>query len=167
MGPDFFKVEFIGDGFLAVMAKPVPGDWLSDDIAALARAGIRRVVSLLESTEQHELGLDQEPSLCAEHELEFVSFPIKDRGPPASVSEFSTFTKSLYEAIRKGRNTVVHCRAGIGRTGIVAASMLLHGADDADAAFSKVSNARGIEVPDTEEQFDWVKVNEATIGRDK
>jgi len=62
----------------------------------------------------------------------------------------------LYETIGRGVNTVVHCRAGIGRTGMVAVGVLLHAGLEPEAALEHVAKARGIAVPDTSEQRDWL-----------
>jgi hypothetical protein len=69
---------------LAIMPRPRAGDWLSDEIDSWRNANIRTVVSLLESQEIAELGLKEEPQLCASCGIEFVSFPIRDRGVPNS-----------------------------------------------------------------------------------
>jgi protein-tyrosine phosphatase len=156
MGPRFYEVELIGSGFLAVMAKPVAGDWVDDEFSGLAAAGIRKVVSLLESSESYEVGLADESSLCRKHDMEFVSYPIPDRGLPSSVIGFAQFTRTLYREIAGGKSTVVHCRAGIGRTGVVAAAVLLHAAFTPEDAFARISKVRGVKVPDTDEQYQWV-----------
>ena len=63
-------------------------------------------------------------------------------------------------------NTVVHCRAGIGRTGVVAAGILLHAAFEPEQAFARVSEVRGVDVPDTDEQYNWVVSNYRAITSD-
>jgi protein-tyrosine phosphatase len=156
MNPTIYKIEQIGSGFLAVMAKPVAGEWVDEEFRGLAAAGIRQVVSLLELREAYEVGLANEGLLCAPHGMEFVSFPIPDRGLPPSVEAFATFTKTVYHQIAGGLSTVVHCRAGIGRTGLLAAGVLLHAAFEPDKAFAHISKRRGVEVPDTEEQREWL-----------
>ena len=50
MGPTVYEVELIGSGFLAVMAKPVAGEWADDEFSGLYESGIRQVVSLLNHT---------------------------------------------------------------------------------------------------------------------
>ena len=69
----------------------------------------------------------------------------------------------LYATTGNGLNTVIHCLAGIGRTGISAAGILLHAGYEAVEAFERVGTARGMEVPDTEEQREWIISNSAEI----
>lgn len=159
MKSDIYIVKTIGSGFLAVMAKPVSGEWIEDEFSGIAKKGVRQMVSLLEDHEAYGLGLQNENKLAEQNHMAFVSFPIQDRGIPNSISEFSNITKKLCQEIAEGRNTVVHCRAGIGRTGIVAAGILLHCGFKPDEAFGLISAKRGIQVPDTDEQRNWILSN--------
>lgn len=156
MGPDLYVVGDLGEGFLAVMAKPVAGEWLGEDLRALKSRGVIKVVSLLEQAEQFEVGLGQEASICASAGLAYQSYPIPDRGLPSSIPEFRSFVRSLYSEICAGQSTVVHCRAGIGRSGLVAASVLVEGGHAVDEAFDMISRSRGVNVPDTDEQRRFV-----------
>src|SRR6185295_4029650 len=54
------------------------------------------VVSLLEPSEVHELELREQGTLCAEHGIEFRSFPIPDRGTPRSPHELSVLIEELH-----------------------------------------------------------------------
>ncbi|PHS03238.1 MAG: protein tyrosine phosphatase [Blastopirellula sp.] len=163
MKPSIYNVELIGSGILAVMAKPVAGEWIEDEFLGIANAGILQIVSLLEIDEAVSVGLQEEESLCIKNGIKYISFAIRDRCLPESVNEFGKFTKRLYQEIAGGINTVIHCRAGIGRTGIVAAGVLLHCGFDPNEAFEHISSKRGIQVPDTEEQREWVISNHNDI----
>jgi protein-tyrosine phosphatase len=156
MIPDIYKVELIGSGSLSVMAKPVSGEWIEDEFSNISMLGIDRIVSLLESHEVYDLGLDMEKALAEKNGMEFISYPIPDRGLPNSIDDFLRFTKRLYNEAAGGLNTVVHCRAGIGRTGMIAAGVLLHCGFEPIDAFDLISKKRGVAVPDTQEQIDWV-----------
>ena len=167
MGPTFYEIERIGSGFLAVMAIPIPGEWIDEELSGLHDAGLRQVVSLLEDHEAYELGLAEESTLCEKHGLSFVSYPIPDRGLPPAVEGFKNLTKAIYHESAGGRSTVVHCRAGIGRTGLMAAGVLLHAGFGVEEAFGRISEQRGVEVPDTQEQREWLFTNFEEIVRKK
>ena len=51
------------------MAKPVVGEWIEDEFAGIAKAGIRQVVSLLEPMEARALGLRDEDKRQQAHNL--------------------------------------------------------------------------------------------------
>lgn len=147
MGPDIYPIATIGSGSLSIMAKPVAGEWIEDELSGIAKSGIKRIVSLLEYTEAIELGLETEKDLSEKYGMEFISYPIADRGVPNSVSEYLEFTKCQYRDIAKGVNSLIHCRAGIGRSGLIAAGILLHCGFEANAAFAHISTKRRVSVP--------------------
>lgn len=58
-------------------------------------------------------------------------------------------------AIRAGLAVAVHCRAGIGRSAMIAAAVLVTlGAEESDA-WARIQEARGCAVPDTARQREW------------
>lgn len=65
-----YEIERIGNGFLAVMARPRPEDWLEDEIRSLKSQGIGSVVSLLEPVEAIDVGLADERIVCEKAEIE-------------------------------------------------------------------------------------------------
>ncbi len=95
------------------MAHPGQEQNAASTLAAVARGGIRQVVSLLEPAEARVLGLDAEAHLVAAESMAFVSFPIPDMGLPASVSAFAGLARDLYRQVDAGVNTLVHCRGGV------------------------------------------------------
>src|SRR5256885_568555 len=67
-------------GRLAIMPRPRGGDWLEDEIQSWRQSGVDVIISLLTREEQTELSLADEEELCRANGMEFVSFPIVDRG---------------------------------------------------------------------------------------
>jgi len=137
------------------MAKPVAGEWIEDEFSGLRTLGVDHVVSLLEPAEQFEIGLAEEEALCTKNKIRYSSFPIPDRGLP-NTDQAIEFATQLYDWIRAGEHVVIHCRAGIGRTGTIAAAVLIQADYSPNEALQLISDARGVEVPDTDEQSHWV-----------
>jgi protein-tyrosine phosphatase len=156
MRPQVHWIDASLAGRLAIMPRPRADDWLDDEIAGWRAEGIDLVVSLLESDETAELGLHREEELCHRQEMEFVSFPIPDRGVPTSLSKTATLVQILASKISAGRAIAIHCRAGIGRSSLLAACVLICSGTNPDRVFDLISNARGVRVPDTEGQREWV-----------
>jgi protein-tyrosine phosphatase len=165
MLPSIYEIEKIGSGFLAIMARPRAGEWADEESAGLKKLGVSSVVSLLETFEARELELNKEEELCLAAGLAFNSFPIPDRGVPDSALALSKLAYEIYHRCTEGKSVVIHCRAGIGRSGVVAAAVLMHSGFEVKEAFHKISNARGINVPDTEEQALWVNKNKEIIRK--
>jgi predicted protein tyrosine phosphatase len=154
---DIYPLREFENVSLAIMPRPRAGDWLEDEIASWHRADIRTVVSLLEPYEVDELGLKDEARLCASNGIEFVSFPIPDRGVPTSHGALSQLVLPLVSKVKDGQMVAVHCRAGIGRSAVVAAGILLRAGIPFSKVFPALSRARGVAVPDTEAQAEWVQ----------
>jgi protein-tyrosine phosphatase len=155
--PDVYWIREIEGLRLAIMPRPRMGEWLSDEISGWYRMGLRSIVSLLEIDESRELGLADEESLCRAAGLRFLAFPIPDRGVPLDHARFTELVDGLAEGLRSGDAVGIHCRAGIGRSGLVGACVL--GALDVppDSALGLLSRARGVMVPDTDAQAEWVR----------
>src|SRR4051794_40652320 len=107
-------------GRLAIMPRPRGADWVEDEIQALRSAEGHGVLSLLTFEEQTELNLDAEEELCRSNGIEFLFFPIEDRGIPASSAAFSDLLAKLAEQLAGGKNIAIHCRQGIGRAALAA-----------------------------------------------
>jgi predicted protein tyrosine phosphatase len=140
---------------IGIMARPRGGDWLADEIQAWLDAGAQVVVSVLEPAEVSELELEDEQSLCLQSGLDFISFPLPDRGVPDGRSAMVQLVNRLRRAISSGKRVAIHCRQGIGRSSMVAAILLLSIGERGDHVFSTISGARGCDVPDTPEQANY------------
>ncbi len=142
---------------LAIMPRPRRGDWLSDDIAILQRSGVEAIVSALTANEVDELLLAEEECCCIQHGLKFYRFPIEDRFVPAAPGEFRAFIELLAAEQLKGVAIGIQCRAGIGRSSLIAACLLIRRGFSADLALQAIEEARGLSVPDTLEQRLWIE----------
>lgn len=151
-----FWIETASPLKLAIVPRPRGGDWLQDDIRLLRNDGIDILVSLLEATESRELTLEHESAACAAAGISFVNFPIPDRQVPPSRLGFVTFAQMLHRRAREGQSIGVHCRACIGRSSVLLATVLRLEGLSAKEAFDLISRSRGLTVPDTAEQAKWV-----------
>ncbi|CAL1710469.1 unnamed protein product [Somion occarium] len=96
---------------------------------ALLAAGVRTFIDL---TEPHEL-FPYSPHLSARcsllgiepGEVEYHNFPIRDRNLPESVAFVRQILDILRDNEQKSRICAVHCRGGIGRTGLVVGCWLV------------------------------------------
>jgi protein-tyrosine phosphatase len=143
-------------GKLALAARPRGGDWLEDELVNWKRAGIDCVLSLLTREEEEALGLGSEAEYTVKQGMRFVSFAIPDREVPASKEAVVSLICDLKVELGAGRNVVVHCRQGVGRTGLMAACLLVSMGMNPEDAMKSLSIARGIEVPETEGQRQWI-----------
>jgi protein-tyrosine phosphatase len=156
MKTDIYWIKGPWHGRLAILSRPRGGDWLADEVRSWKNAGISVVVSLLMPDEISDLELTHEPELVRNDGLAFLSFPIVDRSIPGSRGAALEFTRKLGNALDQGRHVGIHCRQGIGRSALMAASLLVVSGLDPEIAFQCVGDARGVSVPETPEQREWV-----------
>lgn len=149
--PQLYPILKFAQGMLYAMAKP-SAESLISDINALKEAGISNVVCLLEDSESNNLGLSDEDDMCTALGLTFSRFPIKDYGVPEP-AQLTPFIENLYTEICNGASTVIHCRGGIGRTGLICACLLIRAGYSADNAIALVTEKRKETVPETADQI--------------
>ena len=154
-------------GRLAVASRPRGGDWLEDEIASWRRAGIDTVFSSLTPEEERDLDLADEGRQVRAHGMKFVSFPIPDRQVPSSETELSAGLEKVDADLSSGKNVVVHCRQGIGRSGLIAACLLVSKGLDPESSVRSVSAARGTPIPETAEQRHWIDHYAAVLAGSK
>lgn len=151
----YWIAEFAA-GRLGLMPRPRGGDWLEDEIISLKRSEVDAVVSLLERAEIEELDIAEEESFCRAHGIVFYSFPIPDRNVPSSETETLNFAASLAKLLEEGKSIVIHCRQGVGRASLIAATVMILCGVLVNEIFQRIEIGRGCAVPDTPEQRDWV-----------
>ena len=157
MRPTIHTIGGHWPGKLLILSRPRGNEWLEDELQGLAQAGVDVMVSLLTDHENHELGLEQEFLVAESKSLDFISFPITDYGVPESQQEVFELVLTLDEFLSQGKTVGIHCRQGIGRSSLITACLLCLSNDDVDQCFKKIAHARGTNVPDTEEQKEWVR----------
>lgn len=140
------------------MARPKA---LLHDLEAVRQAGIDTVISLLEPQEATLLDLGAQGEICAQSGLTFLNHPIRDMHLP-ELEGFAAFASQIASKLRNGEHVAIHCRASIGRSGMLACTVLGHFGYDPDAAIAHVSAQRGERIPDTQAQAAFIRTMSAT-----
>ncbi|GAA0801272.1 protein-tyrosine phosphatase family protein [Spirilliplanes yamanashiensis] len=138
------------------MGHPRGGSLLDAEMAALAAAGVDVLVSALTPEEARRMGADAAPAAAAAAGIEYVAFPIPDRGTPDPDAMLQLAIR-LAAHVRAGRYVVAQCFAAIGRSTLVAGSTLVVLGVPVGEALAAMSAARGLPVPDTESQYRWLQ----------
>jgi protein-tyrosine phosphatase len=164
MGIPIFEIPISVSGALAITPRPRGGDWLDVDIAALSAEGIEVLVSLLETEESCELSLEGEQASCAAHGVEFLSLPVPDLGTPLDSPKFLQAAVNLARLLRGGKRIAIHCRQSVGRSGLLATSIAVAAGVGLTEAIEAVSRARGVQVPETLAQLEWLRRYEPQLS---
>jgi protein-tyrosine phosphatase len=156
MKAEIYWIPEAKEGRLAIMPRPRSGEWLEDEVQAWRSAGVDMVVSLLTQPEIEELGLQEESRTCHAHGIIYISYPICDRHVPDSPTATIELIQTIRQALKQSKGIAIHCRMGIGRAAMIAAAILASQGKEVNASFDAIARARGLEVPDTDEQKAWV-----------
>ena len=144
-------------GRIAIVPRPRGGDWLEDEILSFKQSGIDVIVSLIEKQEEIDLGLEPEKEVAEANGLLFFSFPIVDRNVPTSKEKTLEFLLKLERLLKIGKNIGIHCRQSVGRSALIAAGLFSLFGISPENAFQQLSIARGLPMPETEEQKEWIE----------
>ncbi len=123
------------------------GEWcrnLDSDLQVIRDFGAKAFVSLLEEHEFIELDVRELPGKVKALNIDWYHLPIKDVSIPdiAFEEEWVTVAKRLHNILSTGGKLLLHCKGGLGRTGLVAAKLLVETGVDPLKAIQIVRNAR-------------------------
>lgn len=118
---------------------------LSIDLEAIRVWGAQAVVTLMEDWELRQYGVSQLGSAAEGLGMQWFHLPIVDGAAPSvdwDEAWSSTHGKALHRLLDAGGSVLIHCLGGRGRTGTVAAKLLIERGADADLAIQNVREAR-------------------------
>lgn len=173
------SVECPGGGLIGMTLCPgkkqqngVMGHWARDltlDLKVIADWGARVVVTLMEPQELEWFGVPHLGESVEALGMDWYHLPIRDGHPPGKRFEnrWVLYGLLLRRLLRQGGKFVLHCRGGLGRTGTIAARLLVELGIPANEAVTQVRSARpgtietaaqrahvlGVRVSDLDEAF--------------
>ena len=154
MSIEIYRVKLPHSGGLFVMPAPRMGP-LEEFAKSVLAFGVDEVVSLLSAEDVEGLRLEGEQRACIDEGLAFTSFAIPDFGLPDPAA-FAELAARLAGDLGAGRAIAVHCRAGVGRSGMLACCVLKHLGFSGEDAIARVSQARQHPVPDNVVQRNFI-----------
>lgn len=151
--------SYLLEGRLAGSAYPGYGERLGAALGQLQSQGIRAILSLTEET--------PEPAMLREFGFQHLHVPVPDFTAP-SIAQIERAVEFLREHTASGSQALVHCTAGMGRTGTVLACYLVREGSTARAAIDQVRRLRpgSVETPEQERLvFDYARHLQETASR--
>lgn len=133
---------------------PCPGSKdtrVADALGTLQAAGAEALITLMPASELAQNQADELPALCAARNLEWFHLPVADEQVP--LADFDAAWAQARERIAglldAGRSLAIHCKGGSGRTGLIAARILIdHGLPRGEAvAMVQALRPRAIQHP--------------------
>jgi ADP-ribosyl-[dinitrogen reductase] hydrolase len=130
---------------------------LDQDLGSIARWGADGIVSLVETHELANLGVPALGEKLAASAVRWFHLPIEDMHAPgaAFAQAWQAQGTELLGMLRDGKHLIVHCAAGLGRTGMLAAKLLVASGMAPRDAIALVRERRAGTI-ETQMQFDYV-----------
>jgi ADP-ribosyl-[dinitrogen reductase] hydrolase len=151
------------------------GAWdrdLTADLAAIRDWGAAAAVTLMESHELRALQIEGIGCAIRRQHMDWLHLPIPDVSVPTGSFErdWVAAGEGLRARLRAGADVLVHCRGGLGRSGTIAARLMVELGTPAATAISAVRKARPGAI-ETREQEQFVRgisgVAERQPGHDR
>lgn len=100
------------------------------------------LITLLQAPELTHLHIPNLFPKTQDYEMQSRWFPIQDYHVPTSMQGLMELVHSILMLAEQGHTQIIHCRAGLGRTGLVASACLAARGYSAKEAFGHVRSAR-------------------------
>jgi protein-tyrosine phosphatase len=152
----FTWIDAAGRFRLAIHHRPRSGSWLAIDLAAYKKHGVDVLVSMQPVPEAERMGLLEEGAVATDLGIEFLRFAVLDHDVPEDREAAVVFADLLRARLEANKGVLIHCYAGIGRSGLMAVLTMMRAGFGFEDASERVSLARGILVPETIEQRRWL-----------
>lgn len=153
------RLYWIGEPFarrLAVSARPEGWELIEESAQGWRDAGLDVIVSMLEHDEAADLGLASQEQACRAAGLDYINCPVPDHGTPEDEGAVLSAVDLALAHLDQGRRLAAHCFAGIGRSPLFVACVLVRHGIGAETAWQSLNAARGLRLPDTQAQRRWV-----------
>jgi len=127
---------------------------LATDIATIRAWGASTMLTLMESEEMRLLGVETIGEVAKKASLRWYQLPISDGSVPDN--RFDTawphVGQTILDGLRSDEKVVIHCRGGLGRTGMIVSALLIETGYTPQKALALVRAARlgAVETTDQE-----------------
>ncbi len=132
---------------------------LAEDLSRLAGLGATGLLSLVE-TQELPGGFDGFAAAVHAAGLAWRHLPIPDYGVPDAGFMADWRKLDLSRRLREGESWAIHCRAGLGRTGTIAALLLVENGAGAAEAIARIRREHDAAAVETEAQANFLIAQE-------
>lgn len=126
---------------------PCPGTretTLEDAVETLANAGARVLITAMPMDELAMHHVERLPEVCDAHAIKWMHLPVEDDKSPeqAFTQQLIQHKTELLDLINNKATIAIHCKGGSGRTGLIAAVLLLESGQSWQNTKSQIQSLR-------------------------
>ena len=126
---------------------PCPGtkdSTLAEAVATLKDAGAQALITLMPEDELARFAAESLPEQCATLDIQWFHLPVEDDHAPDErfATAFAAQKQTLLSLLKQQGTVAIHCRGGSGRTGFMAAILLLEAGMDREEVVRQVQSLR-------------------------
>ncbi|WP_312450155.1 cyclin-dependent kinase inhibitor 3 family protein [Stutzerimonas nitrititolerans] len=120
------------------------GTSLSDALAALKQAGATAVITLMPQSELDTNDAGDISRQCEALDLAWYHLPVADEQVPLEdfARQWKEARQPILSQLKAGDSLAIHCKGGSGRTGLIAARILIEAGLGRDTAIAQVQALR-------------------------
>jgi len=151
MNDIYYSKIAIGDNFLFLSDKPANDNEIDYFIDFYISEKVKTIAVLIPESDIldfYSVGLLKS---YRDKGFNVIHYPIEDYSIPEQLDSFHSFILEITSRLNKG-NLLIHCSAGIGRTGLVASSILISKGMSVDKAIRQIREVRPGSVENTEQR---------------
>lgn len=150
------KALQVAGGIVAICPCPGGDGEFDADMAHIRDWKPALVISLTPSAEMAALGCADLGARFVEQGARWLHFPIEDFGVPGEIDTktWGDIEARALAALRGGGRVLIHCRAGRGRSGMIALRLMIAGGERPVAALKRLRAVQP-EAVETPGQMNW------------
>lgn len=115
---------------------------LYHDLQCIEDHNIDCIICLIEDFEFDEVQISEYPEEVLKLGIDFIHYQIKDHYIPTNLQTFHQLVLLTLNLLDSGKKILIHCRGGVGRTGVLCACVLIHKGFTGTEAISYVRERR-------------------------
>ena len=141
---DVFSSPMLNGELLFTPFPATKGTSLIEAVTTLKQAGATGIITLMADAELAENAASDLGLVCQQTGLQWYQLPVADDAAPATdfQAAWQQHSAEILQRLQAGETLAIHCKGGSGRTGLIAAQIVLAAGGELDMTIAAVQALR-------------------------